>query len=237
MRNMKYEFRWFPQGGDPSGFTLMELVITMLISPILALVVGILLVSGNRAWLRTYNSAQNKIKQDAQAVTITFESMARKANRLNYTIYDVTGSTFTPAKPKTSNPQEVVSGDAVEFRYWDVELDKTDSYKLMDVTKTATAYALFYVDGGQLKVDYGPYPPGAVPGSGGGSRNASGVTTKVLADNVSTDSNNNVGAFSHITLNGAGTGCVRINITLTDPEDGESVKVMTATLVRNIWPR
>jgi len=225
---MKYRFR--------PGFTLMELVITMLISPTLALVVGILLVSGNRAWLRTFNSAHKKIKQDAQAVTIAFESMARKTNRLGYTIYEVNGNVFTAAVPKTSNPQEVVSGNAVEFRYWNVALDKTDSYNVMDVTKTATVYALFYLDGNQLKVDYGPYPPGAIPG-GSGSRNASGVTTKVLADNVSTDSNNNVGAFSHTTLNGVGAGCVRINIILTDPQDNESVKVMTAGLVRSMWPR
>ena len=253
MRNMKYQFR--PAEGGPasggqdltrrcrdqgrrcrSGFTLMELVITMLISPTLALVVGILLVSGNRAWLRTFNSTQSKMRQDAQAVTIAFESTARKTNRLGYTVYEVNGNVFTPAVPKTSDPQEVVFGNAVEFRYWNVDLDKTDSYKVMDVTKIATVYALFYLDGSELKVDYGPYPPGAVP-AGGGVRNTSGVTTKVLADNVSTDSNSNVGAFSHTTLNGVGTGCVRINITLTDPEDNESVEVMTAALVRSMWPR
>jgi prepilin-type N-terminal cleavage/methylation domain-containing protein len=227
MRNMKYQFR--------PGFTLMELVIAMLISPMLALVVGILLVSGNRAWLRSFNSAHKEIKQDAQVVTITFESMARKTNRLDYTIYNVFGNVFTPAVPKTSNPQEVVSGNAVEFRYWDVALDKTDSFNVMDVTKTATAYALFYLDGNQLKVDYGPYPPGAVP-AGGGARNTSGVTTKVLADNASTGSNT-ASAFSHTTLNGVGTGCVRISIILTDPVDNESVKVMTAGLVRSMWPR
>jgi hypothetical protein len=55
----------------------------------------------------------------------------------------------------------VVSGDAVEFRYWDVDLDASDSHDLMDVTKTATAYALFYLDGDRLKVDSDPYPPGA----------------------------------------------------------------------------
>jgi len=227
MRNTRYEFR--------HGFTLMELVITMLISPMLALVVGILLISGNRAWLRTFDSTQKKIKQDAQVVTITFENMTRKANRLGYTIYNVNGNTFTPAVPKTSSLQEVVSGDAVEFRYWNVELDKTDSYELVDVTKTATVYALFYLAGNQLKVDYGPYPPGAI--LGGGVRNTSGVTTKVLADNASTDSDNNIGAFSHTTVNGVGTGCVRINITLTDPEDNETVKVMTAALVQIIWPK
>jgi hypothetical protein len=127
-----------------------------------------------------------------------------------------------------------VSGNAVEFRFWDVELDETDSHKVMDVTKTATAYALFYLKDGQLKVDYGPYPPGAVP-AGGGNRNTSNITTTVFAENVSTDPG--IGAFSHTTLNGVGQGSVRINITLTDPADGESIKVMTATLMRNIWPR
>ena len=237
---MKYQFRPAEGGFDQGrrcrpGFTLMELVIAMLISPMLALVVGILLISGNRAWLRTFNSTHKKIKQDAQAVTITFESMARKTNRLGYTIYKVNDIGFAPAVPKTSNPQEVVSGNAVEFRYWNVVLDKTDSYNVMDVTKTATAYALFYLDGNQLKLDYGPYPPGAVPG-GGGARNTSGVTTKVIADNVSTGSDT-MGAFSHTTLNGVGAGCVRINIILTDPQDNESVKVMTAGLVRSMWPR
>jgi hypothetical protein len=160
--------------------------------------------------------------------------MGRKANRLGYIIYNINGSTFTPAVPSTSNPQEVVSGNAVEFRFWDVELDETDSHKVMDVQKTATAYALFYLSGNELKVDYGPYPPGAVP-AGGGNRNTSNITTTVFAENVSTDPG--IGAFSHTTLNGVGQGSVRINITLTDPADGESIKVMTATLMRNIWPR
>jgi hypothetical protein len=213
---------------------MVELVITMAISLILVLAVGGLLVSGNRAWQRTYNSAHKKIKEDADAVTVAFGSMGRKANRLGYIIYNVNGSTFTPAVPSTSNPQEVVSGNAVEFRYWDVELDETDSHKVMDVTKTATAYALFYLINGQLKVDYGPYPPGAVP-AGGGNRNISNITTTVFAENVSTDPG--IGAFSHTTLNGVGQGSVRINITLTDPADGDSIKVMTATLMRNIWPR
>ena len=61
------------------------------------------------------------------------------------------------------------------------------------------------------------------------------TTTTVLAENVSTDPG--IGAFSHTTLNGVGEGSVRINITLTDPEDNESIKVMTATFMRNIWPR
>lgn len=225
IRDMGHRFR--------SGVILTELVVAMTISLILVSAVGVLLISGNRSWQQTYNSAHKKIKQDAQAVTVAFGSIGRKANRLNYIIYNIDGSTFTPAVPQGAEPEEVVSGDAVEFRYWDVEFDETDSYGLMDVTKTATAYALFYLDGDQLKVDYGSYPPGGVP-AGGDDRNTD-ITTTVLAENVSTDPD--IGAFSHTTLNGVGQGSVRINIILTDPEDDESIKVMTATLMRNIWPR
>jgi len=216
-----------------SGLTLIEMVVTMTIATFLVLVVGVLLVSGQHCWQQTYNSAHKQIKQDAQAVMIRFGSMGRKANRLNYVLYNVGGSTFTPAAPHTHNPEEVVYGNAVEFRYWDKELQAGDPYNLMDVTKTATAYALFYFDGKKLKVDYGAYPPGGVP-SGGGQRNASGVTT-ILADNVTPDPN---GAFSHTTVSGVGQGSVRINVTITDAEHPtDSIKVMTATMMRNIWPR
>lgn len=217
-----------------SGITLVELAIAISIAPILVLAVGTLLVSGHRAWQQIYDSAHKQIKEDARAVAVAFGSVGRKANRLDYTLYDIIGSTFIPAVPQTSEPEEVVSGDAVEFRYWDVELDTDDTYDLMDVTKTATAYALFYIDEDQLKIDYGPYPPGAVP-DGGGARNTSNITMAVLAENVSPADPN--GAFNHVTLNGVGRGCVRINIILTDPEDNESIRVMTATVMRNIWPR
>ena len=216
--------------------TILEVVITMTISAIVVSAVGILLVSGQRAWQRTYGSAHKQIKLDAHDITVRFSIMARKANRLNYKIYNITGSTFTPALPQTAEPEEVVSGDAVEFRYWDVELDSTDTHELMDVTKTATAYVLFYIDGDTLKVDYGPYPPGGVP-EGGGARNTADVTTTVLAENVSVGDGDDAGPFSHTTLNGVGQGCVRINITLTDPEDNDSIQVKTAAMMRNIWPR
>lgn len=216
------------------GVTLIELLITMTISALLASAVGVLLVSGQHAWNQTYASAHKRIKEDAHDIMVRFGSIARRGNRLDYTIYDVSGGTFTPAAPQTADPEEVVSGDAVEFRYWDVELDSEDSHQLMDVTKTATAYALFYLEGDTLKVDYGPYPPGGVP-AGGGARNSSNASTTLLAENASADPN--IGAFSHTTLNGVGQGCVRINIILTDPEDNESIRVTTAAMMRNIWPR
>lgn len=217
-----------------SGLTLIEMVVAMTIATFLVLVVGILLISSQHCWQQTYNSAQKKIKQDAQSVMLTFGIMGRKSNRLNYVLYNVGGSTFTPAAPNNNNDDEVVYGNAAEFRYWDEELQAGDPYDLMNVNKTATAYALFYFDGKKLKVDYGAYPPGGVP-SGGGQRNASGITTTILADNVTPDPN---GAFSHTTISGVGQGSVRINITLADANNpNDTVKVMTSTMMRNIWPR
>ncbi len=225
MRNTSYKSR--------CGFTMVEIVVTIVIAIVLVPVVGVLLVGGHRAWSNTYISAHKKIKQDAQAVMLTFGNMGRKSNRLSYKIYNINGSSYTEAKPIGTSAQ-VVSGDAVEFRYWDVGLDAEDSHELMDVTKTATAYALFYIDDDKLKVNRGPYPPGAVPVDGGG-KNTNDVTTTVLAENVTVDPD--MGAFSHTVVNGVGEGAVRIHITLTDPTDGESIKVMTATLMRNMWPR
>jgi hypothetical protein len=219
-----------------SGVTLVEISLAMVLNSMIVLAVGILLVGGNRGWHNIYDSANKKIKQDAMVTTLTFGSVGRKANRLNYKIYKAYGDAFLPALSQTSDPQEVVSGDAVEFRYWDVALDETDSYNLMDTTKKATAYALFYIDGDKLKVDYGPYPPGGVPDDGG-PRNTTGVTTEVLAENVSVDEDCEVGAFSHTVVNGVGQGSVRININLTDPETDETVKIVTSTLMRNMWPR
>ncbi|MFC1737778.1 hypothetical protein ACFL1G_01865 [Planctomycetota bacterium] len=217
------------------GVTLIELVIAMLMSSMLVLTVGVLLVSGQRAWQNVYNSAYHEIKQDAQAIRISFGSMGRRSNRLNYTLYEVDGGDFTPVEPEGSSDEEVLYGDAVEFRYWDVELDSEDSHGLLDVSKIATAYALFYLDDTQLKVDYGPYPPGGIP-AGGGSRSNNNVTTVVLSEYVDDDDNDD-GIFSHTMVSGTGKGCIRINVTLNDTETDESIKVMTAALMRNIWPR
>ena len=217
------------------GVTLIEIVVAIVINSIVISGVGVLLIGGNRAWEKTYNSANQKIRQDALVTTLEFSSMGRKSNRLVYTIYKKSDYGYLPALPEKGDPEEVVSGDAVEFRYWDTTLDSTDSKKLMDTSKTATAYAFFYVDDDKLKVDYGPYLPGAVP-KGGGGKNSIGVVTKVLAENVTVD-NSVAGPFSHTTVNGVGQGSVRINITLTDPEDNETIQIMTSTFIRNIWPR
>ncbi len=217
-----------------SGVVLAELVISTAMSVILILAVGLLLDGGNRAWLRTYESAHGPRNRDARALMAAFGNVGRKSNRGSYALYHIDRDTLVPAVPAPGHPDTVVFADAVEFRYWDVPLDLSDSHALMDADKKATAYALFYLDGSQLKVDYGPYPPGAAP-AGGGARNTTGVTTVVLADHVSVEPDS--APFSHSTVAGAGQGSIRLNVTLTDPEDEQTTRVTTATLLRNIWPR
>lgn len=225
MKRNKRKFR--------SGFSLVEMVVAIAAAMITVLVVGVLLVSGVNSWQDTYYKAHRQIEEDATAITVTFGSIGRMSNRSDYVIYSKSGSNFTPVVSGTPSVDTVVSGDAVEFRYWDVPLDTHDTHDLINVTKTATAYALFYPENGSLKIDYGPYPPGGVPAGGGGKNTP--VRTVTLARNVSTDPNMQV--FSHTMLNGAGKGCVRVNAILTDPNDGTKIKVMTSVFMRNTWPR
>lgn len=69
--------------------------------------------------------------------------------------------------PNPSRDEQVLFGDAIEFRYWDVALDTSDSHGIMDTKVTTTSYALFYLDGEQLQMDSGPYPLGGIPTRGG----------------------------------------------------------------------
>lgn len=217
-----------------SGMTLVELMVAGTASLIVILAVGMLLDGGNRAWLKTYDLAHSRKNEEAQIVRAAFGSLGRRANRGSYVLYRIDQGVFNPVSADPSQAESVVFGDAVEFRYWDVALDVSDSHDVMDTDRVATAYALFYLDDDQLKVDYGPYPPGAVSAQGG-RRNTTGVTTVVLAENVTADSD--TGPFSHTASAGVGRGCVRLCVTLTEPDTGDTTTVMMAALMRNIWPR
>jgi hypothetical protein len=216
-----------------SGVTLVELAMSSAVAVILVLTVGILLKGSSQAWLQTYQSIHGTANENAVAITATFGSIGRRSNRASYVLYQISQGAFTPVVPDATHPDTVLFGNAVEFRYWDVPLDASDSHGLMDATKLATAYALFYLDGSQLKVDYGPYPPGAIAGSG--ARNTTGVTTALLAQNVSAACPS--GVFSHSTVAAKGQGSVRLSLILTDPQSGKTVPVMTTALMRNIWPK
>ena len=214
------------------GLTLVELAVSAVVAAVLVLTVGILVDGSNQAWWQTYQSVHGSTNESAEAIVSTFGGIGRRSNRASYVLYQVSRGVFTAAVPDAGHPDGVVFGNAVEFRYWDVPLDASDSHGLMDASKTATAYALFYLDGAQLKVDYGSYPPGAITAAG--ARNTTGVTTTVLASNVSAVSSN--GAFCHTTVAARGQGSVRLNLLLTDSQSGQTTPVMTAVLMRNLWP-
>jgi hypothetical protein len=209
------------------GFTIVELVIAMSAALIVVMVVGTLLVSGQRSWARAFTYAYAKPQLDALGSTITFGSLGRKSNKMDYKVYKVVDNKFVQALP-VAKPEEVVKGEAVEFHYWDTDLDAA----ILKTTIKGTMYALFYLEGNKLMLDIGPYPPGGVDAAGHRYEGA-GVETVTLAENI-TDLE-----FSHTTRNieGDGKGCVRMSMVLSgEAGDNTPTTVTAATLMRNTWP-
>jgi hypothetical protein len=213
------------------AFTLVELMATCTIGFIVVMTVGTLLYAGQRQWVRAYRDANIGIQMDALKTMIAFGNIGRKSNKNDYVLYEASGGNLVKVTPPSGQPVDLVAGQAIEFRFWDKEL----SAELMDTKKTATVYALFYLDNKQLKIDRGPYDSithiGGVDASG---RRVTGsdITTTVLAENVTSL------IFAHTTKNtdGDGNGCVRMEAVFTDPCDNRSVTIKAATLLRNVWP-
>jgi type II secretory pathway pseudopilin PulG len=219
---MNYNYRT-----SRNGFTLIEIVVAVAASLMVVMIIGSLLVSGQRSWARAFNYANSKSQLDALGATIAFGKYGRQSNRTDYTLYEVAdGPKFVKVDPPAT-PEEVVKGQAVLFHYWDKDLEAG----IMDVSVTGTAYALFYLDEDKLMLDVGPVPPGAVDTFGNRLVGAN-VTTTVLAENVTALE------FSHTTrsLDGRGKGCVRMNMTLLNPAEKVPLTVTAATLMRNVWP-
>jgi hypothetical protein len=218
------------------GMTIVELIIGVVVSLIVLLSVGLLLVSGQKGWLWGYRYAYGSVQVNALETMIAFGKTGRMSNKSDYVLYNYDSINFNgPVLPSDlSNPIEVVSGNAVELRYWDAALNGT----FMDTDVTGNAYALFYVEDSKLKVERGLYPTST--GAGGkkyGGVNASGtkvapVSTQILAENVQSV------VFSHTTQDkfGNGNGCVKMDLALYDSKDDMGIHVKTATLMRNVWP-
>ena len=208
-----------------SGLTLIEMIVAIGISSIVMLSAGLLVSSGYKGWKQSFNNANCESRLGAMDTMIALGAIGRKSNKMDYCVYEVTGNTFTKVVP-VADPEEILTGQAVEFRYWDTELNPA----LMDPAVTATAYALFYLDGTQLKVDYGPYPPGGINAAGQRITGAD-VTTTTLAQHVSSVN------FSHTSKNmaGDGKGCVRMRLVIIDTTDGTPKTTIAATLMRNTW--
>ncbi|MEJ5258630.1 MAG: prepilin-type N-terminal cleavage/methylation domain-containing protein [Anaerohalosphaeraceae bacterium] len=215
------------------GFTLLEVIVTLAILVIPILAVTILAAGGSRSVRQTYNSIHKPIRQDALAIVTAFSTVGRKSNRSNYTVYKIVNGTYTVAQPLTG--QELASGSAVEFRYWQEPFNPANAGSdVLEVTNTGTHYALFYLEGRRLKVDYGRVVNGVGGISGGLRRTGSLLRTVTLTEFVNISRGTEI--FSHNVVGGVGMGSVRMNLTLTD-NDGDSEEVKTSVLLRMNWPR
>ncbi len=209
------------------GFTLIELIVAMNASLIVMTTTALLVHSGHRGWVKTFNSTNCESRLGALDTMVALGAVGRKSNKTDYRLYRITGDHYDRVLP-LADPEEILIGQAIEFRYWDTDLDAD----LMDPAVTATAYALFYLDGSNLRADYGHYPPGGISVSGQRITGA-GAMTVTLARNVSSVE------FSHTAKNmlGDGRGCVRMKLVITDPADGAPKTTLSATLMRNVWPQ
>jgi hypothetical protein len=212
---------------------MLEVVVTMAMAAIPLFAVGTLLVGAQNSWQQCYASVHKPIREDATILTTAFTTVGRKSNRSLYFVYQVKNGAFTVATPPVGST--LAQGQAVEFRYWADGFDESSTtLKSLETTNTGTDYALFYLDGTILKVDYGKVVAN-VGGVSGGQRNQTNkVSTVTLAENVDVKTNDKI--FCHTVISGAGQGCVRLNATLKD-SDGDSVEIKTASLCRAIWPR
>lgn len=227
MLNKKIQNSRFKIQNSRKGLSVVELMITICIAIIPFSAAGVLLVSGQRGWEKTYYSAHRQIKADAQAVTAALGNIGRRSDRDNCVIYVIykSGSSIA-AVPVSASGDSTVSGQAVEFRYWDGRGASIGREAEPTFGQPPTCYARFYLfypkeepEKPQLRVDYGPYPYS--------DANREVTRTVVFADNVTEIQ------FSRATLNGVGQGCVRMDMTLTDRLDGETITVRAATLMRN----
>jgi hypothetical protein len=202
-----------------NGFTLIEIIVAMAGGFIVMMIVAMLIQSGYRSWNQAYRTANADSRLDSIAATTSFGTIGRKSNKNDYYIYQV-ASTFTAPTVDPLDPDEILTGQAVEFRYWSSDLNGA----MLTPTSFADKYALFYLDNGQLKLDTGTSTGGPTGGA---------INTVTLAKNVDSVE------FSHTkkTPAGGGLGCVRMNLTINDPNDKEPKIVIAATYIRNVWPQ
>jgi Tfp pilus assembly protein PilV len=215
------------------GLTLIELILASVIAVMISLIMGMLLYAEQKNWNSTYTRVNKGIEIDALQTMITFGINGRKSNKMNYRVYNNVGDQFTRVVPLSlPGAGQVLTGTAVEFRYW---TENVPTPAIMNNTSnTADAYILMYFDraGKRLMMDRGTYDyVGDIGGVIGNQRN-SNAATQVVAENVENLK------FSHTAKNdnGDGDGSIRMDITLVDHSTNRSITLKTASLMRNVWP-
>ncbi len=76
---------------NPKGFTIVELMVTVVISSIVMLGVGIVLADSQRGWNAMYNRIYSDVVTDGYAARKNFDSVIRKASE-DSVLLDETGT-------------------------------------------------------------------------------------------------------------------------------------------------
>lgn len=216
------------------GISLIELVTTMIIAVIPLSSVAVLIVGGQHSWGKTYNSANRKIKIDAENACTLFGSMARRSDSEYTALIDSRTGRRSISDNSAPNPNASL-GQGIEFRYWAAASEKkttkrvtgrlwsnrrNQSAAITSVSIVPTEYARFYLNrDNALAVDYGPYPYD--------SWRRSVSRTIVLAENVESLE------LQRSFQTNAGQPCVKMVLTMKDPDDGTIITMKTASLLRN----
>jgi Tfp pilus assembly protein PilW len=119
------------------GFSLIELMVTIAISIIPTSLIGVLLISGQYSWDKTYAQTNKQIEIEGQLAASIFGRVGRKATRNN--------CSFTSTSIIKDGSSDVIRATEVTFQYWCTG----------QITNTIVAEtAKFYLSNNQLKVDY-----------------------------------------------------------------------------------
>jgi prepilin-type N-terminal cleavage/methylation domain-containing protein len=109
------------------GFTLVELMVSISISLIVVLGIGVMMIDTHRGWRLMYNRVHGDVPADVQAAMAAFDSIVRKSSASKGNI-------------------GTASSSATLYYY-----QNSSDYSVEE----PDAYAKFYFDGTKLKVDYG----------------------------------------------------------------------------------
>jgi len=141
-----------------AGFSVVELMAATVVSVVVIFGVGAVLVDSQKGWNTTYERTYSGVAIDGDLARRTFDAVMRKASGTNIILDDDTGS-------------------AVTVRYYN-----DSASTILD------RYARFYLDGRDLKVEYGNLDPGEV------------LNTRRLCTNVSSCAFNTAGRAVEMVL-------------------------------------
>lgn len=133
-----------------------------------------------------------------------WQDLMQYINSRTYSDSQVIMTKFNQIGRRSYGAEVNSEGSEVKFNLY-----LNSDYSLND-PRTIPGYARFYIDDDALKIDYG---------------SSSLVLTETIAENVSFDSE--IKAFELSEYN-KGYECVRINLKLTNPDDHNSIEIMTA---------